>query len=124
MADDRKILYRFVQNDTNFMLLTQSEFKGKSYYDIRKYFVNEQGKEIATKKGLMLNAEEWQKVITILQDFLVFIDGEQPQKEIPKQVDNTPKEPDTSDFDYKTLDSIILNDNHNPFAEDGDTFPW
>lgn len=123
MADDRKILYRFVQNDTNFMLLTQSEFKGKSYYDIRKYFVNEQGKEIATKKGLMLNAEEWQKVITILQDFLVFLDGEQPQKEVPKQVDNTPKEPDISAFDYKSLDDIILNDNHNPFAEDGD-FPW
>ena len=122
MADDRKILYRFVQNDTNFMLLTQSEFKGKQYYDIRKYFVNEQGKEIATKKGLMLNAEEWFKVITILQDFIKLVDSEQPQKETPKQVDNTPKEPDTNVFDYKTLDDITLNDN--PFVGDGDTFPW
>lgn len=121
MADDRKILYRFVQNDTNFMLLTQSEFKGKQYYDIRKYFVNEQGKEIATKKGLMLNAEEWFKVITILQDFIKLVDSEQPQKETPKQVDNTPKEPDTNVFDYKTLDDITLNDN--PFVGDGD-FPW
>ena len=122
MADDRKILYRFVQSDTNFMLLTQSEFKGKQYYDIRKYFVNEQGKEIATKKGLMLNAEEWFKVITILQDFIKLVDSEQPQKETPKQVDNTPKEPDTNVFDYKTLDEITLNDN--PFVGDGDTFPW
>ena len=122
MADDRKVLYRFVQNDTNFMLLTQSEFKGKDYYDVRKYFVNEQGKEIATKKGLMLSAEEWFKVITILQDFINFVGSEQSQKETPEQVDNTSKEPDTNVFDYKTLDDITLNDN--PFVEDGDTFPW
>lgn len=121
MADDRKILYRFVQNDTNFMLLTQSEFKGKDYWDVRKYFVNEQGKEIATKKGLMLSAEEWFKVITILQDFINFVGSEQSQKETPEQVDNTSKEPDTNVFDYKTLDDITLNDN--PFVEDGD-FPW
>lgn len=121
MADDRKILYRFVQSDSNFMLLTQSEFKGKDYYDVRKYFVNEQGKEIATKKGLMLSAEEWFKVITILQDFINFVGSEQSQKETPKQVDNTSKEPDTNVFDYKTLDDITLNDN--PFVGDGD-FPW
>lgn len=120
MADDRKILYRFVQSDTNFMLLTQSEFKGKQYWDIRKYFINEQGKEIATKKGLMLNAEEWFKVITILQDFINFVEDEKPKQETPKQ--EVPKEPNTNAFDYTTLDDITLNDN-NPFAEDGD-FPW
>ena len=108
---DRKILYRFIQNETNFMLLTESEFKGKNYYDVRKYFVNDQGKEVATKKGLTLSAEEWFKVLTIMQDFINFEEG--GKKEVSK-------EPDTNAFDYTSLDNIILSDGANPFADDGD----
>ena len=124
MADDRKILYRFIQNETNFMLLTESEFKGKNYYDVRKYFVNDQGKEVATKKGLTLSAEEWFKVLTIMQDFINFEEGEKKAPQQPKQEKKeVPKEPDTNAFDYTSLDNIILSDGANPFAEDGD-FAW
>ena len=120
MADDREILYRIDQNETNFMLITKSEFKGQYYYDIRKYFKNEQGKEIATKKGLMLNAEEWEKVCTLMLDFIKVIDKEQ-NNNVPKADDFISNQPDTSGFDYKSLDDITLNDG-NPFG-DGD-FPF
>lgn len=119
MADDREILYKITQNETNFMYITKSYFKDKEYYDIRKYFINEKGQEIATKKGLMLNAEEWQKVCTLMLDFINFEDTEKVEE--PKAEDFISNEPDTSSFDYKALDEVILSDN-DPF-NDG-VFPF
>jgi hypothetical protein len=120
MADDREILYKIEQNPTNFMYITKSYFKDKEYYDIRKYFINEKGQEIATKKGLMLNAEEWEKVCTLMLDFIKVIDKEQNNNET-KADDFISNQPDTSGFDYKSLDDITLSDG-NPFG-DGE-FPF
>ena len=119
MADDREILYKITQNETNFMYITKSYFKDKEYYDIRKYFINEKGQEIATKKGLMLNAEEWQKVCTLMLDFINFEDTEKVEE--PKAEDFISNEPDISTFDYKSLDDITLSDG-NPFGDEG--FPF
>jgi hypothetical protein len=120
MADDREILYKIEQNPTNFMYITKSYFKDKEYYDIRKYFINEKGQEIATKKGLMLNAEEWEKVCSLMLDFIKFSDKEQNNNET-KADDFISNQPDTSGFDYKSLDDITLSDG-NPF-DDGE-FPF
>ena len=120
MADDREILYKITQNETNFMYITKSYFKDKEYYDIRKYFINEKGQEIATKKGLMLNAEEWAKVCTLMLDFINFEDKEK-EENAPTADDFVSQEPDTSGFDYKSLDDITLSDG-NPFGDE--EFPF
>ena len=125
MSKDREELYRFVQNETNFMLLTQSEFKGNTYYDIRKYFINDKGQEIATKKGLMLSQDEWLKVIAILQEFF----GDTKDTDWDTSLENSKPEtvensvPDVSVFDFNALDNIVIDDNFNPF-ESSDDMPF
>lgn len=115
MSKDREELYRFVQNETNFMLLTKSEFKGNEYFDIRKYFINEKGQEIATKKGLMLSMEDWLKVIEILNEFFgsIGVDDWEASSSTPKKEEK----PDVSDFDFSALDNVKV-DIPNPFNDD------
>lgn len=115
MADDREILYRIEQNPTNYILITKSEFNGKDYIDVRKYFINEDGVEIATKKGLMVSPDEWKEICTLLNDFLNFEGSEKVEES--KVEDFVSQEPDTSSFDYTSLDNIILSDG-NPFGDD------
>ena len=120
MADDRNILYKIEQNATNFILITQSEFNGKDYIDVRKYFLNDKGQQIATKKGLMVSPDEWKEICILLNDYLKFDENEK-EANVPKAEDFISNEPDTSSFDYKALDEVILSDN-DPF-NDG-VFPF
>lgn len=119
MADDREILYKIEQNPTNYILISKSEFNGKDYIDVRKYFINDKGQQIATKKGLMVSPDEWKEICILLNDFLNFEDTKKVDE--PKAADYISNQPDTSGFDYKSLDDITLNDG-NPFG-DGD-FPF
>lgn len=111
MANSKEVLYRMDFNDTNFLLVTKSEFNGKEYLDARKYFVNDKGQEIATKKGLTLSYEEWFKLAIMLQDII-----ENKDKEDDKVKEEFTEVPNTEGFDYKSLDAITLNDG-NPFAD-------
>lgn len=43
---------------------------GVNYVDVRKYFVNKEGKEQATNKGVMMSEEVWLKILPILEDYL------------------------------------------------------
>lgn len=119
MADDRDILYKIEQNATNYILITKSEFNGKDYIDVRKYFINDKGQQIATKKGLMVSPDEWKEICILLNDFLNFEDTEKVDE--PKAEDFISNEPDTSTFDYRSLDDITLSDG-NPFGDEG--FPF
>ncbi|OPY64363.1 MAG: Transcriptional Coactivator p15 (PC4) [Syntrophorhabdus sp. PtaU1.Bin002] len=49
------------------IIVSQKEFKGKEYVDIRVYFENAEGDWIPTKKGISISYDNVDEIITILQ---------------------------------------------------------
>ena len=45
-----------------------SDFKGRKYVDIRKYFVSDNNKWIPTKKGIALGKEQFERLLKALND--------------------------------------------------------
>ncbi|HBA54646.1 transcriptional coactivator p15/PC4 family protein [Syntrophorhabdus aromaticivorans] len=49
------------------IIVSQKEFKGKEYVDIRVYFENAEGEWIPTKKGISISYDNVDEIITLLQ---------------------------------------------------------
>ena len=112
--EEKEVLYRMDFNESNFLLVTKSTFNDKEYVDCRKYFTNEKGQDIATKKGLTMSFDDWFKLATMLLDIIENESNGGTQEVKEKAQD---EEPDTSDFDYRNLDAITLNDGNNIFSD-------
>jgi len=48
--------------------VTVREFRGKVLIDIREYYMNSDGEEKPGKKGISLNAGQWNKLKTLVED--------------------------------------------------------
>lgn len=48
--------------------VTLSEFKGKRYIDVRKYYADDEGEMKPTRKGISFNAEDWREFVSKIQD--------------------------------------------------------
>ena len=59
MADDRKILHSFKRNREETLQVSLSNFKGKTYIDIRLFYEPSEGELAPTKKGVTLTPELW-----------------------------------------------------------------
>jgi Transcriptional Coactivator p15 (PC4) len=60
MPDDRKVLHEFKRNADETLRISISNFKGRTYVDLRLFYQPEGGEELApTKKGVTVTPELW-----------------------------------------------------------------
>ncbi len=59
MADDRKVLHEFKRNAEDTLRVSLSNFRGKTYVDIRLFFEDSNGELQPTKKGVTITPELW-----------------------------------------------------------------
>jgi len=64
MADEKQIHIGEIEKGN--IVVSISEFQGKKYLDIRKYY-EENGELKPTKKGIALNREQFEAVFTLLE---------------------------------------------------------
>lgn len=57
-----KVLDKFAKSETEEVRISESNFKGKTYIDMRLFIQIENGDFIPTKKGLSLNKELFEKL--------------------------------------------------------------
>ena len=53
-----------------------TEYNGKKYVDIRKYYKDESGEEKPTKKGITMSPENWNELVNKIDDIKTDIEGE------------------------------------------------
>ena len=59
MADDRKVLHEFKRNAEETLRVSLSNFKGRTYVDIRTFYEDANGELAPTKKGVTITPELW-----------------------------------------------------------------
>lgn len=64
MADDRKVLHEFKRNAEDTLRVSLSNFRGKTYVDIRLFFEDPNGELQPTKKGVTVTPELWDEFRT------------------------------------------------------------
>jgi hypothetical protein len=57
-------------NETTKLIIEQSEYKERTYVNIRQWYLND-SKWLPTKKGFNLSAEKFQEFKEVIQDFEV-----------------------------------------------------
>jgi hypothetical protein len=64
MADDRKVLHEFKRNQEETLRISLSNFKGRTYIDIRMFYEDANGELAPTKKGVTITPELWDEFRT------------------------------------------------------------
>lgn len=64
MADDRTILHEFKRNAEETLRISLSNFKGRTYVDIRLFYEDTNGELAPTKKGVTITPELWDEFRT------------------------------------------------------------
>ncbi len=59
MPDDRKVLHEFKRNQEETLRISLSNFKGRTYIDIRMFYEDAKGELAPTKKGVTITPELW-----------------------------------------------------------------
>jgi hypothetical protein len=59
MPDDRKVLHEIKRNAEETLRISLSTFKGRTYVDIRLFYVDASGELAPTKKGVTVTPELW-----------------------------------------------------------------
>jgi hypothetical protein len=64
MPDDRKVLHEFKRNQEETLRISLSNFKGRTYIDIRMFYEDANGELAPTKKGVTITPELWDEFRT------------------------------------------------------------
>lgn len=48
--------------------ITVRDFKGKTYINVREYYVDKEGKVLPGKKGIAMNIEQWQSLCSSIDE--------------------------------------------------------
>jgi hypothetical protein len=59
MPEDRKVLHEFKRNADDTLRISLSNYKGRTYVDIRIFYQDSKGELAPTKKGVMITPELW-----------------------------------------------------------------
>jgi len=59
MPDDRKVIHEFKRNAEETLRISLSNFKGRTYVDIRLFYEDANGELAPTKKGVTVTPELW-----------------------------------------------------------------
>jgi hypothetical protein len=59
MPEDRKVLHEFKRNADDTLRISLSNFKGRTYVDIRLFYQDANGELAPTKKGVTVTPELW-----------------------------------------------------------------
>jgi hypothetical protein len=56
------------RNETEVIRISNEEFKGRSYVDVRIYFADNEGEWKPTKKGITISPDKVEQVIELLRE--------------------------------------------------------
>ncbi len=59
MPDDRKVIHEFKRNAEETIRISLSTFKGRTYVDIRLFYIDANEELAPTKKGVTITPELW-----------------------------------------------------------------
>jgi len=59
MPDDRKVIHEFKRNAEETLRISLSNFKGRTYVDVRLFYEDANGELAPTKKGVTITPELW-----------------------------------------------------------------
>lgn len=59
MPEDRKVLHEFKRNAEDTLRVSLSNYKGRTYVDIRLFYQDANGELAPTKKGVTVTPELW-----------------------------------------------------------------
>lgn len=59
MPDDRKVLHEFKRNNDETLRVSLSNFKGKTYVDVRLFYTDANDELQPTKKGITVTPDLW-----------------------------------------------------------------
>jgi hypothetical protein len=59
MPEDRKVLHEFKRNADDTLRISLSNYKGRTYVDIRIFYQDSNGELAPTKKGVTITPELW-----------------------------------------------------------------
>ncbi|TLD40325.1 MAG: hypothetical protein JETT_3394 [Candidatus Jettenia ecosi] len=69
--DNGKVLGEIVRNETEKLVITEKEFKGHRYIDIRIHFQGNNGIYLPTKKGVTISPRHVKDAVEILKKGIV-----------------------------------------------------
>jgi hypothetical protein len=64
MPEDRKVLHEFKRNADDTLRISLSNFKGRTYVDIRLFYQDANGELAPTKNGVTVTPELWDEFRT------------------------------------------------------------
>jgi hypothetical protein len=66
MENEGTVFGEIVKNDTDKIVVSLKEYKGRQYVDIRTWFYGEKGDCLPTKKGVTLSQKQVSELIAVL----------------------------------------------------------
>ena len=69
---DRQIIGQIVRNKDSRVIVTENEYRGDAYIDIRLFYIGLDGEPMPTKKGIMLLKSQVPQLMAILGKSEVF----------------------------------------------------